>query len=1061
MTGLQKQVVPISLSQGIDTKTDPKQVVAGKLTLLENGIFKTAKEIRKRFGFDLISSNVQGAGAISSGVNIATYNNELIALDGQELYSYSESTLDWFDKGKLPTTSTALTSIIRNNYQQIQPDSAINGGIQVFAWNDSSNSGNVRYSVIDMSTGQSIINNAQVSPINSYVKVMAVGNFIVILYNSNGGGTNLYYKYIDISNPTVLSAEQTLATDFSASYSIFDCVVSNANLYIAYQTTSNDIGLYYLSPTLIKSTQHAVANALPMSAITVFTDASFNIWLSWGNSASTNLYIAILDNTLTTVILPKTLAITSGISIVNITGTVVSGTATILYSFGTQNTPTQYSSTFTNQTKYITATTSGPVILGALIAFGLSLSSKAFSYNGMVYALYTFVTQEQATYFIVNGAGLAVAKFLPGNGGGVNVGYLPEANVISSGVFQFAARVRDRLVAFQNNTSAAASASSNQFTQTGIESLQITFTTKARSKITIGNNLMLSGGLLWMYDGAYPVEHGYNMYPEGISAAFLAAVGGGGGIGIGFSTSSVNQLQYSAIYEWTDNQGQLHRSATAVPFTILPPDVVRVNFSGVFTIGSQTVTSIVNIGDLVVGQSLEPVATIGPNTYVVSIDVAGTSMVMSTKATLSMANPFSSKDSRTVRVSIPTLRLTAKKVVVINIYRTVNNGTIFYRVTSPKKPLFNDSTVDVITYDDMIPDQVIIGNEQLYTTGGEVDNIAAPSVSALATYKNRAIYLSPENPNAFGYSKQVISGFPVEFNSQLFVQTIDPKGGDLTAIAEMDDKLILFKKTYLFYVAGTGPTPSGLNNDFQDPQVISTDTGCDDPRSIILTPVGLMFRSPKGIYLLNRGLSMSYIGADVEQYNNIAITSARMEENLNQVRFTLDSGIALVFDYYFNQWAVFTGINAADATSYKNRYTYISPAGVVMKENFNVFTDNLAFIKLKIQTAWFSFSGLQGFERIYQMLILGDYKSPHTLNISVAFDFKASVVLITPIPVLTDPGVYQYRINLPQQKCETFQFILEDSQVASYGEGLSLSSMALLLGMKQGLNKMSAAKSYG
>jgi hypothetical protein len=47
---LERQKIVVPLAQGVDTKTDEKQVEAGKLLELENGVFTTLKSIRKRDG---------------------------------------------------------------------------------------------------------------------------------------------------------------------------------------------------------------------------------------------------------------------------------------------------------------------------------------------------------------------------------------------------------------------------------------------------------------------------------------------------------------------------------------------------------------------------------------------------------------------------------------------------------------------------------------------------------------------------------------------------------------------------------------------------------------------------------------------------------------------------------------------------------------------------------------------------------------------------------------------------------------------------------------------------
>lgn len=1059
---LPKQIIPISFNQGIDTKTDPKQVLPGKLIKLENGIFKTAKEIRKRFGFDSIPNSILGGGSISNGVNASSYQDELTVLDGESLYSYSESTSDLLNKGTLPTTSITTTSVVRNNFRQIQPDSAINGNIQVFAWNDTQKDnpmdlGSIRYSVLDTETGQSIVNSKSVNSSPGQVKVMSIGDYVVIIYNEEAYGNNFYYRYINVTTPTTISSAQQIATDSYGSY--FDACFSDDKLYISYVNSSNGISICYLDTSLVLSSffTESIPSSSDLSALNIFPDSSGNIWCSFGKILSGDIDVFVVNGSLSSVILADTVVTTLSSQALNISGIVSGTTSTIFYSYGPINNATVSFSSFTNQTDYSTVTLAGVVGSQTVVARGISIVSKVFPYNENNYFLGVFSTLEQPTYFLINQNGEVISKFTPNLAGGVNPSILPEVNVLEDGSYQFSSLIKDLLISFAPTTGSRGGRVSSNYTQTGVQLLGIKFTSVARPKLTLGNNLHYGGGLLWMYDGVKPVEHNFNVYPEGISYESLTS---GGAIGIGANPAGQsNQVQYSVIYEWTDNEGQLHRSGTSTPVTVKVLLLSKAS-SGNMTEGSDQITSVsINLSSLKVGQVIVSDYFVS-GTYIT--DITGSTVTVSTLATDTVSNgAFLTHDVGSVTLHIPTLRISQKNNVQIVVYRTVCNGSIFYRVTPPDSPVYNDPTVDSITYTDTAADQNILSNEQLYTTGGEVDNQAAPAISALATYKNRALYLSPETPNAFGYSKQVIDGYPVEFSPLIFTQTVDSRGGRLTCISEMDDKIVLFKKNIIFYVAGDGPTPSGANNDFTNVQLITSDTGCENQASIVLCPIGLMFQSPKGIYLLGRNLQVQYIGAEVEAYNNQTVTSSQLITTLNQVRFTLDSGIALVYDYYFQQWSVFKNINAVDSTSFKNQFAYISPEGLIYQENPDIFTDAGSFVPLAITTSWFSFAGIQGFERIYKLLLVGDYKSPHTLNIDVGYDFSSETTQISPIHVLSNPGVYQYRVFWPRQKCEALQFSITETQESPFGEGLSLSAMSMEVGIKTGLNKMAAAKSYG
>jgi hypothetical protein len=430
-----------------------------------------------------------------------------------------------------------------------------------------------------------------------------------------------------------------------------------------------------------------------------------------------------------------------------------------------------------------------------------------------------------------------------------------------------------------------------------------------------------------------------------------------------------------------------------------------------------------------------------------------------------MGSLYSVLNNYAASISIDTLRVTQKTggyPAQIVLYRTAANGTVFYRLNPPTQPLINDPTVDSLTYFDLIGDGVLIGNAQLYTTGGEVENIGAPAFEYLADYKNRLLGIPSENTTSFWFSKQVIPGSPVEF-SDVFVWNVTQKGGKLTALAQMDDKLILLKSSIILAMAGDGPSSNSQNDDFTEAQLICADVGCTDPKSVILTPNGLMFKGLKGFYLLDRSLQTHYIGAAVEAFNGASVTSAQLIPQTTQIRFSLagTDKYALVYDYFVNEWSIFTNHSVADACTYKDLYTYLSPDGKVMQETPGQFTDNGSFVPLSLTTSWISMAGLQGFQRIWRFLVLGEYKSPHSLNVGIAYDFDSAITQTDSVLVASSPGVYQYRIHLARQKCEAIQISLSDSQSTPFGEGLSLTALGLEVGIKRGLNKLGSSKSSG
>jgi hypothetical protein len=378
----------------------------------------------------------------------------------------------------------------------------------------------------------------------------------------------------------------------------------------------------------------------------------------------------------------------------------------------------------------------------------------------------------------------------------------------------------------------------------------------------------------------------------------------------------------------------------------------------------------------------------------------------------------------------------------------------------------------------------------IYTTGGVVENIAPPSTQIMALYKSRLFLLDAEDQNLLWYSKQVLQATPVEM-SDLFTIYVAPttgaskSTGPITALGAMDDKLIVFKKDAMYYITGNGPDNTGANNDFSDPTFIVGTVGCAIQQSIGLIPSGLVFQSDKGIWLLDRNLGTSYIGKDVEDFTvDATVMSTVSIPGTNQVRFTLSSGVTLMYDYFVGQWGSFTNIPGISSVIYNSLHTYLRSDGALFQETPGLYIDGSTATLMSFITSWISVSGLQGFQRAYQYYLLGTYLSPHLLQVQTAYDYDDSKVqsnIIQPDnfspPWGGDPtwgesevwgGVSnseQWRVDVDQQKCQSIQISVNEIYDASFGipagAGLTLSGINLVIGAKSGYPRLKPSRIVG
>jgi hypothetical protein len=342
-----------------------------------------------------------------------------------------------------------------------------------------------------------------------------------------------------------------------------------------------------------------------------------------------------------------------------------------------------------------------------------------------------------------------------------------------------------------------------------------------------------------------------------------------------------------------------------------------------------------------------------------------------------------------------------------------------------------------------------------------------------------------QDKNEIRYSKILRKSEAPGFNEGLSIQ-VDPEGGDITQIASLDTNLIVYKRDGIYSISGNGPSDTGSGATFSEPEPIASDVGCTNPDSVVLGPEGLYFKSAKGIYVLSRNLSVSYIGSQVEEFNDNTITSAQLLDDQNEIRFNTAEGNTLVYNYYFKQWSVFPNQQTTDAVIWDNQHVVLRTGDLIHKNSPNTFLDDNSAVKMKIGTGWIALNGLQGYQRVYRMSLIGEYKTRHTLRVKVYNNYSevaTQTVTFVPADVLAvnsdyygdstygtispyggnlEDDVYQFMVHIEQQKCQAIRFDIEDlvdnRTDFGNGESLNLSGVTVQVGIKRGSNKVKAAK---
>lgn len=1013
---LPTQPITIPFTNGVDNSQSAKVTPINKLLSLENAVFRLGNTIQKRNGFSALGTGILAtSNSITSGKKLTTFNSDLLLLNNTNIYSYTESSDAWIDKGSFATVTVSNYPVIRNSATQTMPDVAYNLGYSVCAWHDSRSSSSLRYSIFDDSS-KTLLKSDQIFVSGASVrlpKCLAVEGFLFIF---GLDGTSLKLRRINLTD--LSETNLTVASDVDATDSIYDAIVYNNRLLVAYNNNAGGITILYVVPDfngspVVGSSATAAPNSVSFNSdqgdncLTLIADSvNGRVYLAYatsGNNVRVRGVRSDLASSTSSVVTVHNIA-----NVAQVTGVIDSSNLCKLF-YEVRDTTNPYKTLIYTAGASWDGGASSIVESGAESVFkrSVGLVSKAFKNGSDIYVISSHESTLQPTYFMLDSSGNIAAKILPQIGGGLTKAPT-SATAYRTGLNQVTTDSDGNFLAPLLTRTQVRTEAGTTLTQTGVVASTFNFTTPSFSSAQLGLNLHIAGGYLTNYDGVSATEHGFHLFPENIT--FTPSAAGG--------SMETGTYRYQIIYEWVDGQGQIHRSS---------PSVVS--------------------------------------------------------SAVSVTGPTGS-----VSVAIPTLRLTSKTSpranVKIVVYRSEKTGgtTVLYRAAETD----NDPSADTVTIVDTMIDSDLIDNEILYTVGGIVSHDAPPACSIVHVHGNRVWLAGLEEENTIWYSKEFVTNEGLGFSS-IFRIRVDPAGGGITALATLDDKLVIFKENGIYILSGDGPLETGQQNNFSKPvKLPSAKVGCQNVDSIVEIDTGIIFKSNQGLKLLTRDLRVidrleeGFSGTAVHNYGDLTITSAVVMTDQKEVRFTTRDGRALVYNFYFGQWSTFTNYAAESAVMWDGKYLHLKSNGTVNEESETSYTDNGAAVKLQIETAWIQTAGIQGFQRVLWASVLGEKFSEHVLNMNVYYDFSEnesdSAAFNTSTALSSDEmgsdefgdvipfggdgeDVYQFRLKPRYQKCQAIKFKFSDSPLGTTsGQAYSLTALTLEVGVRKGTAKLNSER---
>lgn len=423
------------------------------------------------------------------------------------------------------------------------------------------------------------------------------------------------------------------------------------------------------------------------------------------------------------------------------------------------------------------------------------------------------------------------------------------------------------------------------------------------------------------------------------------------------------------------------------------------------------------------------------------------------------------------------------------VYRTQNGGTDAQEVPiAPSNPVAGWN--GYLEFADTVADSIIDDNEFLYTGGGVLPNVLAPSCRYIAVSEERLWCGGLWDSNIIECSKLRVPGEPYNFTGDASHQVVIP--GEVSGLAYMDGQLCVFTEDLAIYlVSGDGPNDQGAGG-FPPPRLLARGVGCqrDQAASILETELGIIFRSPLGYYVIPRGFGTpQLIGSPVQDEPEVVLSAATTTTAEHRLaRFLVaDAGETkservLVFDLVHQQWfrdtyvvdgASITGQGFSEIGEWPEGLALLSYGlqrtdnpKVIWAENEDLTGDEGAdavgasqFISIDIQTPWIYPGGNPlGWARATKaMIAMQAIGSSQNVTLTVQTDGNTAQAATWAITTAESLSLRQMSIKEPS--CSAFQIRIQDA-VGSAGatRGVRLLSLVVEAKPEPGVRPMAAAE---
>ena len=988
---VQWQTADIPFSHGLAQRQDELALEPPSLLVLQNGEFDELGGIRKRKPYEAMSTAILGGGELSDVRRLAVYGDELLCFTRDKVYSWVEREEAWTERAEYLAPHVEEAPRFISVAEQVTPDRVEVGGVVWHAWRDEVEE-RVKLASADAESGAVIMQPAAAGAGSTRPRLVAVGDqALFFCLQPNLDSFNIQVGTLDPESP----GEMPSLSSVSGSPLVageYDVVSSFGAAWLVARTTSDEYFVARIDSDENVEESRTVERACegPVAVSVGESGGGFpRVAVCRVDSGAVRADV-LVGNTLS-----NDLEVDADLGpspvdpgdINHVTAAWDGDRFRVLWTTGQSDGSGVDNGLFRSRRN--TLQLDGTTGDDERIVLLCGLASRAFVHDGDVYAWFVFAGASKA-------AGMEPSEDVRGQLQNTYFLLRFDGELIAKAASDRAAGFR-----FQDGSLAQVQdLGDGRYAYAGGE----------RRVIEMGDNqggyaqrglrdVVLTfdsdearrsahfGRTLYISGGQVLQYDGRNLVELGFHTYpwnFIHAVGSDGDIEEGTYT-------YKATWRWDNAQGELDRSTTAS----------------------------------------SEIAEVGSNDSRVTFDILPLSVTRKTG------------DAGEVAAEV---------------WRTEKNpgeGAAFHLATSKDPADDSDQNhyvendlFSLVTLDDGISDEGLRVREQDPELGGVLSNLAPPPASVVVAAQDR-LYLAglASDPYAVWYSKFRGEGEVAAFNDLLRV-TLPSKHGAVVGLEVVQGTAVVFQERAVHMVAGEGLDNLGQGQNLGPPQRISEDVGATSADAIASTPEGLVFHSPKGWYLVDRGFSLRYIGGPVSDFDDDDWIAVDVLESQHQIRCLSREGRMLAYDWLADQWAEWTIGDGLDSVVWRGRHVYLSTGGPKQQRDDDEGMD----YSLVVETAWIRFAGLQGYKRVRRLSVLGDAEA-HNLRIQAHADYDDEDEILddTDAPEGVAMSTMQVQRRLSRQKVQAVKIRITDILTT---QPLRLTGLSIEYGQKPGLVRL-------